>query len=322
MIITLVSLLPIVTFLIILKFLDSFALVKRSALWSTTGYGALVCILLLAITKFVEFPQVGGQSTMPFWEEVLKAIPVIIGISRRRIKFLAEALIYGASIGGGFALVENTVYLMFNYSAMTVGTAIFRGFSCATLHVGCTALIATIAVLTADFKPKALFKILAFIPSIILHFIMNLLVSNGIVSPAVQLVVTVAGFWILIALLFSAGQKKIYKWMDHSISIDVETLSSIKKGCFASTKAGMYLMDVKEQFKPEVFFDMINFVELYLEIKIEKQSRMLLSQAGFADAIPQAETDAYNAKVLEFESLKKFIGKTGLQVLSPLVKDS
>lgn len=310
----LASILPITVFLIILELLNSFSLVKWPKLVGCICYGAAICGMLFLLSPLVSNREVGGLSIMPLLEEFFKAILVVALVLRRKIRFLVEALIYGAAVGGGFALAENVIYLIFN-TDMSVGTSIFRGFSCASLHVGCTALIATIAVIVKDAKPAVLFMILGFIPSIILHYIHNGMMLN----PATQLIISVSVFTILFIFLFSLGEKKIYKWMDHSISVDVQTLSSIKKGSFATTKAGMYLLDVKEQFAPEVFFDMIIYVELYLELKIEKQSRMLLSQAGFGNE-DKTSDEEYNGKIQELANLRNQIGKTGLQVLGPLVQ--
>ena len=109
--------------------------------------------------------------------------------------------------------------------------------------------------------------------------------------------------------------------MDHSISIDVQTSSAIRNGNFSSTRAGEYLLGVKEQFDPEVFFDMVCYVQLFLELRIEKQSYMLLCQAGFGGEAMGVTLQEHQAKKAELESLSRRIGKTGMWVLSPLIQD-
>ena len=108
--------------------------------------------------------------------------------------------------------------------------------------------------------------------------------------------------------------------MDHSISVDIETLSSIKQGNFSTTKAGLYLLSVKEQFHPEVFFDIICYVEIYYEMVIEKQSLMLMQQAGFKDELSPEEQAARSAKEKEFKELRKRIGKSGNWILRPIIR--
>lgn len=81
------------------------------------------------------------------------------------------------------------------------------------------------------------------------------------------------------------------------------------------------MLEVKEQFKPECFFDMIYYVQLFLELKIEKQSYMLLCQAGFDGEAMGKTLGEHQAKKAELKSLKRSIGLTGMHVLSPLVSE-
>lgn len=79
---------------------------------------------------------------MPLVEEVLKGIVLAWLIVKNKFRFMAQCLIYGAAIGSGFSLLENIIYSYFN-PGMAIGTSIVRGFGCAILHMGCTALFAT-----------------------------------------------------------------------------------------------------------------------------------------------------------------------------------
>ncbi|MBQ0025560.1 MAG: PrsW family intramembrane metalloprotease [Bacteroidales bacterium] len=309
----LASLLPIAIYLVVLRLMDSFSLISWKRFAICFVFGTVVAALLAGASFFVDFPTISGMSVMPLLEELLKGSLIIWLVRRKKLRFLAETLIYGASIGGGFALLENIVYLQFN-PQMSITTCIFRGLDCAFMHMGCTALTATLLLLLVE--KKAIVSIpVAYIPSILLHFLHN----NIDVPYTVKMAATIFLFVALFILLFNLGESKIYKWMDHSISVDVQTLSSIKSGNFASTKAGEFLLGVKEQFPPVVFFDMINYVELYLELKIEKQSRMLLSQAGFE--VDNSETSEFVQKQKEYTALRGIIGKTGCMILAPLTKD-
>ena len=64
---------------------------------------------------------------------------------------------------------------------------------------------------------------------------------------------------------------------------------------------------------------MICYVQLSLELKIEKQSRMLLSQTGFDARATGKKEEEYREKELELDALRKRIGKTGMGVLAPMV---
>ncbi|MBQ0085520.1 MAG: PrsW family intramembrane metalloprotease [Prevotella sp.] len=302
-----ISVFPILLYLLILKLLDSFALAKWTRLATCFVYGILCCALLLVLTRYVRWNE---NWISPILEEMLKGGIVLFVVLRKKIRFLSEALIYGAAAGGGFSLLENIVYLAYN-SEMLIGTAVCRGFGVAIMHMGCVSLTAVLLLLFLQEKNRLWVSILSFIPSIGIHFVHNVVQLN----PTLHLVVTLLLFFGLFLFLFSYGDKKIYNWMDHSISIDVTTLSAIRQGNFSATNAGKYLLTVKEQVRPEVFFDMICCVQIHLELKIAKQSQMLLKQAGFT--IEEKPEDV--AKKLELQTLHKQIGKTGNWLLSPIL---
>ncbi|MCQ2113874.1 MAG: PrsW family intramembrane metalloprotease [Bacteroidaceae bacterium] len=302
-----ISVFPILLYLLILKLLDSFALAKWTRLATCFVYGILCCALLLVLTRYVRWSE---NWISPVLEEILKGGIVLFIILRKKIRFLAEALIYGAAAGGGFSLLENIIYLAYN-SEMLTGTAVCRGFGVAIMHMGCVALTSVLLLLFLQEKNRLWVSILSFLPSIGIHFVHNVVQLN----PTIHLVVTLLLFLGLFLFLFSYGDKKIYNWMDHSISIDVTTLSAIRQGNFAATNAGKYLLNVKEQVRPEVFFDMICCVQIHLELKIAKQSQMLLKQAGF----PIEEKPEDVAKRQELQTLHKQIGKIGNWLLAPIM---
>ncbi len=326
MTIAFISLLPILLYILVLKMFDSFALAKWKLLAGCFAAGLASCLIAFLLGRSsiggIFDVTVGGRefSLMPILEELLKAVLPLILVCSRRIRFMAEALIYGAAAGGGFSLLENAVYLYY-IPDMEVGTAIVRGFGCAILHIGCTALVATAALVLIGKKLSTARVALAFIPSLIIHLLYNNLQEYQVVSPMVMLVAIIVLFVVLLLILFGQGEKAIYKWMDHSISIDIQTRAAIMSGNFASTRAGEYLLSVKERFSPEDFFDMICYVQLFLEIKIEKQSIMLLKQAGFDDDSMGIDLKEHEAKKAEMESIEKRVGRTAMWVLAPLVKD-
>lgn len=315
MTVILASLLPVLLYVLALKMFDSFALIKWSWQGVCFGVGIMSGLVLIGIVPYLGSIEIGEISLYPILEELLKGALMVWMVCSKKVKFLAETLIYGATCGGGFALIENIFYFVKNPD-MTLFTALFRGFDCAFLHIGCTALIATVMLLILSHK--AVYAIpFSFLPSIALHILHNELS----LTPAIKMVMTLVIFIGLFMWLFNIGEKKIYGWMDHSISIDVQTLSSIKTGNFSDTKAGTYLLSVKDQFKPEVFFDMIMYVELYLDLKIEKQSLMLLSQAGFSVEDMGEAAIVHHDKMEELGALRKQIGKTILNVLKPIARD-
>ncbi len=311
----LLSLLPIALYLLILRALDSFSLAKWRLLLACMAYGLLCCFGALMLTRAVDLPS----WAVPALEEIFKGLAVLFLIPDKKIRFLHEALIYGAAAGAGFSLMENITYLYFQ-PEMMIGTSMVRGFGCAILHMGCTALAGTILLLMEKGRiPIPISAVVSFIPPILIHLAYNTAQKNNIADPLLLMSAAIVLFLALFTILFSYGEKRIYRWMDHSLAVDIQTLSAIRSGNFASTKAGKYLIDIRDQFKPECFFDMVCYAQLSLELKIEKQSYMLLCQTGFEGEAMGITLEEHVAKKAELSSLKKRIGKTGILVLAPLV---
>ena len=311
----LLSLLPIALYLLILRALDSFSLAKWKLLLACMAFGLLCGVGMFMFTRAVDVPS----PVVPVLEEALKSLAVLFLIIRKKVRFLHEALIYGAAAGAGFSLLENLAYLYFQ-PGMMAGTAVVRGFGCAILHMGCTSLAGTVLLLMKNVMPRLpISATLSVIPSILIHLAYNLAQENNVANPLLLMCFAVVVFLSLFIILFGYGEKRIYKWMDHSLTVDIQTLSAIRSGNFASTRAGQYMMAIKEQFKPECFFDMVCYVQLSLDLKIEKQSYMLLCQVGYEGEAMGKTLEEHVAKKTELNALKKRIGKTGMMVLAPLV---
>ena len=318
-----ISIFPNALYLLVLKLLDSFALARFKLIMRNMLFGLMWCaaLFLLANPVCLGLPvAVGDVSFMPLVEEVLKGSVLAWLVVKHKFRFMTQCLIYGAAVGSGFSLLENIIYFYFN-PAMAVGTAIVRGFGCAILHMGCTALFATVLLLVYRKSGNVFGIIVSILPSLAVHFLYNWVLERELVEPMAALILIVVIFIGLFIFLFTFGEKKIYEWMDHSINDDILTCSAIRSGNFSSTKAGEYLLNIREEFQPEIFFDMLCYIQLFLELRIEKQSDMLLRQAGFADENAEKKHKERSAKKAELKSLANQIGKTGMRVLAPMVRD-
>lgn len=114
----------------------------------------------------------------PVTEEVLKAFPVLLfallGSDEER-----QVLPLSMAVGIGFAILENTWYLLSNLSVVTLGWAFLRGISASLMHGICTFLVGC-GILYVR-KERALFYTGIFgllTAAISLHATYNLLVAT------------------------------------------------------------------------------------------------------------------------------------------------
>lgn len=324
----LLSLFPIAIYIVILKLLDSFTLVRWMRLAQCIAGGMAAC----AITLGIELALHPDDSIFPLTEEILKSLPVLWLVQRRNAVFVSEALCYGASVGGGFAMLENIIYLYYSPN-MLLFSALFRGLGTALLHMGCTALVAVTLIVmkashagplqgkvqdmmaTSRLKEMAMYVLSLAIP-IIIHYAYNMF----LLPELLQIISCIILFLVIFESLLLYNEQRIYRWLDHSITFDVKLLMAIREGKLTDTNTGRYLLSVKEQFHPEVFFDIICFIEIYLELRIAGKSRLLLEQEGLAPALTAEEEQRHHDLLVEMNTLRKNIGTMGVHVLRPILR--
>lgn len=313
-----ISIVPVLLYFAIIKGLDGFSLVKWDRVAECLVWGMLSCLMGLLLGNVVS--QSFQDKLFPLVEELVKCLPLIIGIVRGREAFLTESVIYGSAIGAGFALLENVLYV-YMLTDFSLGDAIIRGFGTALLHVGCSALFASVAVLMqrVAFQKKKGVKLAAatvsVLPSFIIHFAYNLF----LLPEYIQLLITLVVIWVLIYLIYCLDEKLINKWLDLCINNDIALYKAIRQGKLRDTNAGQYLNMAKSRFQPEVFFDILMYLGLYLEVSIAAKSRMIMRESGLDIPLTEEEHRKNHDKIVELASLRQSIGKAGVLFLNPFV---
>lgn len=312
-----IALLPIIICVLVVKAMDGFSIASWRRLASGFVWGALCCAALFFLSRTARYESAAVSS---FLEEFLKCFPLILAIFRKRVAFFAEALIYGTAVGAGFAFLENIAYVAL-LPEFSLGDSILRGFGTAVLHMGCTALYASLAVTVSRALAgrKAVLSAAAgyacIIPSFAIHFTYNLF----LIQEFLQLACVILLMSALLFIIYDIDEKLIHKWLDSCISNDISLLASIKEGHLKDTSAGKYLLEIRRRFQPEAFFDICVYLGLYLEMSIAAKSRMIMKEAGI-DLPADPDTLRSNlAKLEELKSLRKNIGVAGLLVLSPII---
>lgn len=297
------SFLPILIYILLIKLLDNFTVVVWRKLGLCVATGAIVAGLIFVAANVMSIPE----EAIPMFEELGKGAFIIYLISRRKVVFFVEALCYGAAIGAGFAAVENLIYIAFSPELSEVAVAL-RGLGTALLHMGCTSLLAITAL--------SFSKWVSPLPGICIHYLYNMF----LLPVYMQLIVTIIVFFIVFTVIGIYDERRIYRWMDSSIVNDIKLLADIREGRLADTKTGEYLFSMKSHFAPEVFFDLICYIQLYLELVIKGKSRMLLKQEGLLAPPTPEEQKQHEAMKQELYTLEKNIGYMGMHILRPILR--
>ena len=185
------------------------------------------------------------------------------------------------------------------------------------MHIGCTSLLAMALIMVhqgkygSSVKAKVLGSIAAFLATFVVHYIHALEPINPLLLTALLIVY----FVLSKRSLFKKNSKFVHDWLDAGINNEINLLGAVKRGEFSTTKAGEYLLSLKERFEPETFFDMYCYVQNYLELSISARSNLILKEAG----MPPVHDPANAARLQEMDVLRKRIGPTAELALRPIV---
>jgi RsiW-degrading membrane proteinase PrsW (M82 family) len=310
---SLVSLLPVFLFLAALMFLDSYKLVPVRSILLGILAGALLTIppfVLngIALGPLALDPDAYARYGAPVGEEIVKSLPVLYLLRKKRIGFVVDAAIYGFSIGAGFSLVENLYYLG-SLPDQHLLLWVARGLGTAVMHGGTTAMFAMITKSIVDraASQKPLHAVPGLGVAIVLHSLYNHFLLSPLLPTAMLLVVFV--------LVFHESEKSTRKWLGVGLDTDMQLLEIITGGELAGSKIGEYFHTLRNQFRGEIIADMICLVRLHTELAIRAKGVLMMRSAGF-DAPVGPEV---REKFEELKYLNKSIGTTGQLALAPVL---
>ena len=323
-----VSLIPIIVYIIFIYKIDHFALIsiKRLLLLALIGMlTALACFGLFLLTDRV----ISGKSAdiiHPVIEELVKSIPLLILAFRKRIAFFIDSVICGAAVGGGFSFLENIFYLVLGDS-VDLSTGLFRGLEVALIHMGCSAIIAAgmmMAVRQIERKRSRtamswndIIKTTAlFVAALAFHVFHNMFQF----TPIMQF------FWVLsvmigmIAVVYFYDIDMTHRWLDKGLDMQINLLRSIEGGHLLNTPTGTFLESVKELFPPNVYFDIICYVRLLIELSVAAKTRFMLHEVGMDEPLEANKKELYMSQFVELGELEKNIGPSAKMTIAPIVK--
>lgn len=323
-----VSLIPIIVYIIFIYKIDHFALIsiKRLLLLALIGMlTALACFGLFLLTDRV----ISGKSAdiiHPVIEELVKSIPLLILAFRKRIAFFIDSVICGAAVGGGFSFLENTFYLVLGDS-VDLSTGLFRGLEVALIHMGCSAIIAAgmmMAVRQIERKRSRtamswndIIKTTAlFVAALAFHVFHNMFQFTPIMQFFWVLAVTVG----MIAVVYFYDIDMTHRWLDKGLDMQINLLRSIEGGHLLNTPTGTFLESVKELFPPNVYFDIICYVRLQIELSVAAKTRFMLHEVGMDEPLEANKKELYMSQFVELCELEKNIGPSAKMTIAPIVK--
>ncbi len=312
-----VGLLPVLLYLVMLVFMDSYKLVTLRGVVGAILAGAALTGLAYLINSLLRdvFDLTFSETTRiiaPVTEEILKALVVIWMFRTHRIGFLVDGAIFGFAVGAGFAVAENFFYLAMD-TDQNLGVWIVRGFGTAIMHGSVTAIFAIVsqALTERNMRIHPVRYLPGLALAIVIHGVYNQFLVHPIVSTLALMVVVPP----LLHAVFRLSAARIHRWLELDFDADALLLEQINSAEFSSSRIGRFLNDLRQAFDGPVVVDMLCYLRLYTELAMRAKG-MLMARAAGLD-IPAGERT--RAKFAELQYLEKSIGKTGILALRPFL---
>ncbi len=322
-----VALFPVALYIFVVYTLDNFSLVGIRDLMLLVGAGLLAAAACFGLFRLTD-PFVSERVSdylYPILEEAVKALPLWWLARRKKIAFFIDSVICGAAVGGGFSILENVLYLLMGN--LGIGTALFRGLEVALIHMGCSAIVAVALMFTVRLlerrharlpvkKSDITMSLFLFFVAAILHILHNYLHPD----PLLQFVVVFGSLGGLLVWVYQYDGDMIHRWLDRGLDKQVALMMDIQQGLLGETKTGQFLLSIKENFPAEVYFDIICYVQLYIELAVAAKSRFMTREAGLDEPLDEATRNRYLEQYAEFKNLEKALGQSAKMTVAPVVK--
>jgi len=313
---TLVSLLPVLSLLAALLWLDSYKLVKLRAVVLAVLCGSVIAAATyplneIFLDKFTMPLAMFSRYVAPGSEELLKALVIVVLIASHRIGFLVDAAVFGFAVGSGFALAENLYYLHLMPDA-GLGTWVVRGFGTALMHGGATAIFGVMGLAMIE---RAGSSLRAFLPGLLLAVLLHAGFNQFFLSPGLSTAGIVMVLPPLFYLVFQFSEQSLSNWLGKGFDADTAMLELINSGTFAASPVGRYLQTLRGRFQGPVVADLLCYLRLHTELSLRAKGILLMRENGFEMPVDQATRDVFS----EMRYLEKSIGRTGVRALQPML---
>ena len=311
-----VGLLPVLVFLAMLVWLDSFKLIRLRAVLLALAAGGVAALISLFSNNFL-IEWSGADRTLysryaaPIIEEACKALYLIYLIKAHRVGFMVDSAIHGFAAGAGFACLENIYYLQ-SLPDSNLLLWIVRGFGTAIMHGGTTAIFAMMAKNHAD-QHAAGWR--AFLPALAAAVVIHAFFNHFLLPPLFLTVLLLVTLPLLMVMVFHQSENATRNWLEVGFDTDRELLELITSEGVSQSKVGIYLQSLRKIFPGKIVVDILCYLRLRLELAIKAKGFLLMREAGFKPA-PDADLEKMFE---ELAYLQRSIGKTGILAISPFV---
>lgn len=312
-----IGLLPVLLFLFVLRYLDSYKLVSLNTVNSVILAGCLTPVAAYFVNGWlmqsfdISFSAL-TRYVAPVTEELLKALVVIYLFRSNKIGFLVDSAILGFAVGAGFAVIENIYYLYLSINLNT-GVWIVRGFGTAMMHGGVTAIF---AILVQTFSERSMkINLAQLLPGFGAAVALHSLYNHFVLPPILMTLSILVSLPPLLYFVFRKSAQHMHDWLEVDFDEDAELIQQITSGEVTETKVGRFLHDLRSRFEGPVVVDMLCYLRIYTELALRAKGVLMMRENGLEVEIGERTKE----KFTELEYLEGSIGTTGILAMRPFL---
>lgn len=313
-----VGLLPVIMFLLLLIYLDTYRMVRlRLVLGMLVAGGVVAAVCYILNGELMDLLGMNlthySRWVAPVVEETLKASVVLWLFGTHRVGFLVDSIILGFAVGAGFAVIENFYYLYLDHNT-TLALWIVRGFGTAIMHGGVVAIFAvitqTLAERSVDVRPVHC------VPGLLAAIAVHSIFNHFYISPVLSTVGVLLALPPLLYLLFRISEHRTHNWLEVDFDKDAELMRMIDSGDFDLTPAGIFLGSLRDNLDGTLVADMFCYLREYTELALRAKGLLLARENGL-DVELDRET---HEKFQELRYLERSIGVAGRLTMRPFLQ--
>ncbi|HXU99142.1 MAG TPA: PrsW family glutamic-type intramembrane protease [Caulobacteraceae bacterium] len=317
----LIALGPVLIFLAVFDWLDAFKLVSRREIVLLLIGGGLLAIVSYAVNgRFIDAMPMGfspfSRFISPPIEEGLKCALIFALFQTNRIGFVIDAAIVGVSVGAGFSVAENLIYIG-AFTHANLGVWVVRGFGTAIMHAGAGALFATLGQhfterFTRAEAERHRFECLYFLPGLGLAILAHSIFNQFAAQPIIAMALTVFLVPMLLFMILMRSEDSAHKWLLTDHESHQHMLDDIREGRLAGSPQGRFVRQLAEQFPPDIGAAMFRYIQVHTWLVTKAEEDLIDLHEGR----PEDLGESVRANLQELHDLEKKIGRTGVLALS------
>ena len=316
------ALVPVLMLTAAFVWLDVFKLVTRREIATLLLLGGLAAVAAYPLSGvFLDTLPIGfsnySRFAAPWIEEALKGVLVMGLFWLNRVGLKLDAVIMGFSIGAGFSIVENVIYLI-RFDALAPTVWMVRGIGTAIMH-GTTSAIMAVAAL--HFAARRLrqarhfhFHLLWFVPgylaAVAIHTAFNQFPSQPVLA---MLVTAILAPFTLLAIL-RLGTDQARDWLEHEVEEHRALLATLDAGRFPDQPGWRRIASLVKNSEGETGPRIREYVTVLTRL-ILTEEEVLLRQSETNDHV-EADSGRLFARLTE---LRRELGPLTVHALTSLL---